>query len=29
MIIVEDHDGQKIEDIQKYGADIFTVGSDG
>lgn len=28
MIIVEDHDGQKIEDIQKYGADIFTVGSD-
>ncbi len=28
MIIVEDHDGQKIEDIQKYGIDIFTVGSD-
>lgn len=28
MIIVEDHEGQKIEDIQKYGADIFTVGSD-
>lgn len=28
MIIVEDHDGQKIEDIQKYGVDIFTVGSD-
>ena len=28
QIIVEDHDGQKIEDIQKYGADIFTVGSD-
>ena len=27
-IIVEDHDGQKIEDIQKYGVDIFTVGSD-
>lgn len=27
-IIVEDHEGQKIEDIQKYGADIFTVGSD-
>ncbi len=27
-IIVEDHDGQKIEDIQKYGIDIFTVGSD-
>ncbi len=28
MIIVEDHEGQKIEDIQKYEADIFTVGSD-
>lgn len=28
MIIVEDHEGQKIEDIQKYGIDIFTVGSD-
>lgn len=27
-IIIEDHDGQKIEDIQKYGIDIFTVGSD-
>jgi glycerol-3-phosphate cytidylyltransferase len=28
MIIVEDHEGQKIEDIQQYGVDIFTVGSD-
>lgn len=28
QIIIEDHDGQKIEDIQRYGADIFTVGSD-
>lgn len=28
MIIIEDHDGQKISDIQKYGVDIFTVGSD-
>jgi glycerol-3-phosphate cytidylyltransferase len=28
MIVVEDHDGQKIEDIQRYGVDIFTVGSD-
>ena len=28
MIIIEDHEGQKIEDIQKYGVDIFTVGSD-
>lgn len=28
MIVVEDHEGQKIEDIQKYGVDIFTLGSD-
>lgn len=28
MILVEDHDGQKIEDIQKYGVDVFTVGTD-
>jgi glycerol-3-phosphate cytidylyltransferase len=28
QIIIEDHQGQKIEDIQKYGVDIFTVGSD-
>ena len=28
MIIVEDHDGQKIEDIQKYGIDTFVLGSD-
>lgn len=28
LIIVEDHVGQKIEDIQKYNVDIFTVGSD-
>lgn len=27
-IIIEDHEGQKIEDIKKYGVDIFTVGSD-
>ena len=27
-IIIEDHIGQKIEDIQKYGIDIFTLGSD-
>jgi len=27
-IIIEDHEGQKLEDIQKYGIDIFTVGSD-
>lgn len=27
-IILEDHMGQKIEDIQKYQIDIFTVGSD-
>ncbi|MCD7709491.1 MAG: Gfo/Idh/MocA family oxidoreductase, partial [Clostridiales bacterium] len=28
QIIIEDHAGQKAEDIQKYGVDIFTVGSD-
>lgn len=27
-IIIEDHAGQKMEDIQKYNVDIFTVGSD-
>ena len=27
-IIVEDHVGQKVEDIQKFEIDIFTVGSD-
>lgn len=27
-IIVEEYPGQKIDDIQKYGIDIFTVGSD-
>lgn len=27
-IIVEEYDGQKIDDIIKYGVDIFTVGSD-
>lgn len=27
-IIVEDHSGQKEEDIEKYGVDVFTVGSD-
>lgn len=27
-IIIEDHVGQKVEDIMKYGVDIFTVGSD-
>ncbi|MCR4909257.1 MAG: Gfo/Idh/MocA family oxidoreductase [Lachnospiraceae bacterium] len=27
-IIVEDHEGQKIEDVQKYGVDIFVEGSD-
>lgn len=28
MIIAEDHLGQKVEDIQKYGVDIFAIGSD-
>lgn len=27
-IIVEEYEGQKIDDIQRYHADIFTVGSD-
>lgn len=27
-VVVEDHVGQKVEDIQKFGVDIFTVGSD-
>lgn len=28
LVIVEEYEGQKIADIQKYGVDIFTVGSD-
>ena len=28
MVIVEEYEGQKIADIQKYHVDIFTVGSD-
>ena len=27
-IIPEEYDGQKIDDIQKYGIDIFAIGSD-
>ena len=27
-VVVEDHVGQKIEDIKRFGIDIFTVGSD-
>lgn len=27
-VVVEDHVGQKIEDIKKFGIDVFTVGSD-
>lgn len=27
-VIVEDHEGQKVEDIQKYGVEYFAVGSD-
>lgn len=27
-IVVEEYEGQKIDDIRKYGVDIFTVGSD-
>lgn len=28
QVIIEEYKGQKIDDIQKYGVDIFTVGSD-
>lgn len=28
QIIIEDYVGQKIDDIQKYGVDIFAIGSD-
>jgi len=28
QIIAEEYDGQKIDDIKRYGVDIFTVGSD-
>lgn len=28
QIIVEEHEGQKVHDVQKYGIDVFTVGSD-
>ncbi len=27
-IVIEEHEGQKIEDIQKFGADIFAIGTD-
>ncbi len=27
-IIIEDHVGQKVEDIQKYNVDVFAIGSD-
>ncbi|MBR4750820.1 MAG: adenylyltransferase/cytidyltransferase family protein [Thermoguttaceae bacterium] len=27
-VIIEEYEGQKIDDIRKYGIDIFTVGSD-
>ena len=27
-IIVEEYEGQKIDDIKRYNVDIFTVGSD-
>ena len=27
-VILEDHHGQKVEDIQRYGADIFAIGDD-
>ena len=27
-VIIEEYEGQKIDDIRRYGVDIFTVGSD-
>lgn len=27
-VIIEEYEGQKIDDIRKYGVDVFTVGSD-
>ena len=27
-VIIEEYEGQKIDDVRKYGVDIFTVGSD-
>lgn len=27
-VVVEDHSGQKVEDILRFGVDIFTIGSD-
>ena len=27
-VVMEDHEGQKIEDIKRFNIDIFTVGSD-
>ena len=28
LIVIEEYQGQKIDDIQKYGVDIFAIGSD-
>lgn len=28
MVVIEEYRGQKIDDIQKYGVDIFAIGSD-
>lgn len=28
LIVIEEYEGQKIDDIKRYGVDIFTVGSD-
>ena len=27
-VIIEEYEGQKVNDIQKYGIDIFAIGSD-
>ena len=28
LVVIEEYEGQKIEDVKRYGVDIFTVGSD-
>ena len=28
LVVIEEYEGQKIDDIKRYGADVFTVGSD-
>lgn len=28
LVVIEEYEGQKIEDVKRYGVDVFTVGSD-